>query len=79
MCEIDIGDLGLDAPHADRAEDVVEEDARAVQFGFVIAHPDRMIVAAIDERHLDPFGADAEFVELARSSDRTPQPGKAGP
>ena len=29
MAEIDIGDLGLDAPHADRAEDVVEEDARA--------------------------------------------------
>ncbi len=75
---VDVGYLRLDAGDADRAENVVEKDAGVVELGLVIAHPDRMKRAAVDQGDRDPLRADAELVELARRADRTPQPGKPG-
>ncbi len=75
---LDVGDLSLDALDPDRAQDVVERHPGVGEIGLVIAHADRVIGAAVDERDRNPVGADTEFVELARRAHRRPQPGKTG-
>ena len=79
VCEVDAGYLGLNALDADRPQNLIERNPCCVEIGLVVAHADRMPCAAVDERDLDPVGADAELIELASGADRGPQAGKASP
>ena len=72
VCEVDVGHVGFDAGYANRAQYVVEWNAGVAELRLVIAHADRVKRAAIDQCYRNAIRPDAQFVELARSTNRRP-------
>src|SRR5262249_13028080 len=76
--DIDRPDLAENMLDPDRVEQPGKRDRRLAEIDLVIANADVVIRIAIDDENVDVGRTSADLGALARSTDRSPQAGKAG-